>query len=122
MKARTLLPAITCALACLGTVAAHADRKLSPQMIDQYDPPGLLHAHFKAAIHDLVDAHESLDKAQAEQKKFERDLPVLQQQAADAQAKTAALQKQLALYDHPDETTSPPCRPRSTIPPSGPAT
>jgi len=104
MKPRVLILGGAWALAWLSPMAAHADRQLSPDLIDEYDHRGYFTPKFKAAIHDLVEAREALDKAQAEQKKFERDLPDLQQQATAAQAKTAALQQQLALYDHPDET------------------
>ncbi len=91
-------------LALLAPIAAHADRQLSPDLLDQYDRRGYFTPNFKTAIHDYVTAQEALSKAQAEQKKFEHDLPALQKQAADAQAKTVALQQELAIYDHPDET------------------
>jgi hypothetical protein len=103
MKPRPFILGTACALAWLSPVAAHAGKQLSPDLINQYDRRGYLTPNFKAAIHDYVEAHEALDKAQAEQKKFEIDLPALQKQAADAQAKTVALQQQLAVYDHPDE-------------------
>ena len=103
MKPLALILCGACALAWLSPMAVHADKQLSPEMIDAYDRSGYFTPNFKAAIHDLVEAREALDKAQAEQKKFERDLPELEQQAAEAQAKTAALQQQLSLYDHPDE-------------------
>ncbi len=93
-----------CAAALLGSMAAHADKQLSPELLNQYDREGYFTPKFKTALIDMVEAHEALDKALSEQKKFDRDLPALQQQAADAQAKTVALQQQLALYDHPDET------------------
>jgi hypothetical protein len=91
------------ALAGLVPLGAHADRQLSPELIDQYDHNGYFTPNFKEAIHELVDAREALDKAQAEQKKFEQDLPALEQQAAEAQAQTVALRQELAKYDHPDE-------------------
>jgi hypothetical protein len=103
MKRHTLILGGAWALAWLSPIAAHADGKLSPDLIDEYDRRGYFTPNFKAAIHNLVEAHEAFDKAQAEQRKFEQDLPALQQQAAEAQAKTVALQQQLAIYDHPDE-------------------
>ena len=90
-------------MALLAPMAAHADKQLSPELLDQYDREGYFTPKFKTALIDMVQAHEALDKALAEQKKYDRDLPGLQQQAAEAQAKTVALQQQLALYDHPDE-------------------
>ncbi len=92
------------ALALIGPASARADKQLSPELLDRYDRLGYFTPNFKAAIHELVTAREQLYKVQAEQKKFERDLPALQQEAADAQAKTVALRQELALYDHPEET------------------
>jgi uncharacterized protein Usg len=103
MKTRILILGIAGGLAWLSPVTAHADRKLSPELFDQYDHRGYFTPNFKTALEDMVRAHEALDKALAEQKKFEQDLPALQKEAADAQAKTVALQQQLAVYDHPDE-------------------
>jgi len=103
MKTRTLLLGIAGAMAWLSPMAAHADRKLSPELFDQYDRRGYFTPNFKTALIDMVQSHEALDKALTEQKNFEKDLPELQKEAADAQAKTVALQQQLAVYDHPDE-------------------
>lgn len=104
MNTRIYLLGIAGALAWLSPMAAHADsKKLSPDLINQYDRRGYFTPNFKTALEDMVQAHEALDKALAEQKKSEKDLPALQKQAADAQAKTVALQQQLAVYDHPDE-------------------
>jgi uncharacterized protein Usg len=103
MKAHILILGIAGALAWLSPIAAHAAGTLSPELLDQYDRRGYFTPNFKAAIKDVVQAREALDQALAEQKKFEKDLPALQKEAADAQAKTVALQQQLAVYDHPDE-------------------
>jgi len=99
---KRLLLAAAGALLWFGPAHA-AERKVSPELLDQYDRRGYFTPNFKAALKDMVQAHEALDKALDEQKKFERDLPALQKQAADAQAKTVALRQQLAVYDHPDE-------------------
>jgi hypothetical protein len=88
----------------LGAPVARADSPLSPELLDQYDRRGYFTPNFKAAIQDLVDANEKLAQANAEQKKFQIDLPGVLQQAAAAQAKTAALRQELAKYDHPDQT------------------
>jgi hypothetical protein len=103
MKASTLLLGSAWFMVWLGPITAHADKQLSPDLIDEYDHRGYFTPNFKTAIHNLVEAHEALDKAKVEQAKFEHDLPALQQEAAEAQAKTVALQQQLAIYDHPDE-------------------
>src|SRR6202012_2989771 len=92
MNTRIYLLGIAGALAWLSPVAAHADsKKLSPELINQYDRRGYFTPNFKTALEDMVQAHEALDKALAEQKQFEKDLPALQKQAADAQAKPVAL-------------------------------
>jgi len=103
MKRHLLLPGVAGALALLASVSAQADRKLSPELLDQYDRKGYFTPNFKAALYDYVDAREALDKAQVEQAKFEKDLPALEQQSAVAQAKTAALRQELARFDHPEE-------------------
>lgn len=104
MDRRVLLFFHAGALAVLAPGLAHADKHLSPELLDQYDRRGFFTPGFKQAIHDYVEAREQLDKAQAEQKKFQHDLPALQQQAAEAQAKTVALRQELARYDHPEES------------------
>jgi len=76
---------------------------LSPARIDMLDRRGYFSPAFKAAVHDLVDAQQALDKADAEDKQFNNDLPDLQKQVADAQAKVAALREELEKYQHPDE-------------------
>ena len=70
-------------------------------MLDQrgYFTPG-----FKAAVHDLVNARQALQKASEEQDELAKELPDLQSQAAEAEAKAVALRQELAKYDHPEET------------------
>jgi len=104
MKRRVYLCVAATLLPWLGARHAQADRQLSPDLINQYDHAGYFTPNFKAAIHDYVDASERLDNAMAQQKKTELELPSLQKEAADAQAKALALREQLALYDHPDES------------------
>ena len=103
MRRRLLLFCGAGTLAFLGQVSAHADKQLSPDLIDQYDHRGYFTPNFKQAVRDLVNAREQLQKAQGEQKKFEQDLPGLEQQVAEARAKTVALRQELAQYDHPEE-------------------
>jgi hypothetical protein len=92
------------AMALLGPLSARADGALSPGLIDDYDRKGLLTPNFKEAVRDLVSARAELQKAQDDQKKFQKELPALEQQVAEAKAKTVALRQQLALYDHPEES------------------
>ena len=70
-------------------------------MVDQlgYFTPG-----FKAAVHDLVDTKHAMVEANADQKKLTLELPDLQKQAADAEAKVGSLRQELAKYEHPEET------------------
>jgi hypothetical protein len=104
MKSHALSAIVAGALALLGSPTVQADGKLSPEALDQFDRKGYFTPNFKVAIHDYVDAREALDKAQAEQKKFEQDLPALEKEVAAAQAKSAALRQELAKYDHPEES------------------
>ena len=92
------------ALAWIGATAAHADRQLSPDLIDQYDRAGYFTPNFKAGIHDYVEASERLDQATASQSKAQFELPAMQKDADDAEAKVMALRAKLVLYDHPDES------------------
>jgi hypothetical protein len=95
----------SCAMTLLvaGPLPAQADRPLSAERLDRLDHEGYFTPNFKAAVRDLVTTQQELQKAQAEQKKFEQDLPGLQRQATEAQAKTAALRQELVQYDHPEE-------------------
>ena len=104
MKRHHLLFCAAGILAFLGQLSAHADKQLSPDLIDAYDRKGLFTPDFKQAIHDYVSAREQLQRAQEEQAKFEKDLPGLEQQVAEARAKTVALRQELARYDHPEES------------------
>jgi hypothetical protein len=104
MSRHVYLSVAAATLAWLGAMDARADRQLSPDLIDQYDQAGYLTPNFKAAIHAYVDASERLDQATAQQLKSQVELPAMQRDAADAEAKVAALRGQLSLYDHPDES------------------
>jgi hypothetical protein len=54
-------------------------------------------------VHELVDSKHALEQARAEQTMLSLDLPDLQKQATETEAKTVALRQQLAKYDHPEE-------------------
>src|SRR5476649_186658 len=94
-------------LAALGLISlpGHAQSsQLSPERLDVLDQRGYFTPDFKAAVHDLVNARHALESANAEQAKLTRDLPDLQSQATEAEAKTVALRQELAKYQHPEET------------------
>jgi hypothetical protein len=102
MNARFLF--ILTLLALASGTWARADKPVSPDSIDRYDRAGYFTPNFKLAVHDLVEAKEALARAKIEQKQYELTLPALQQQAAAAEARTAALRSELAKFDHPEES------------------
>lgn len=78
--------------------------KLSPERLDVLDRQGCFTPAFKAVVHNLVNTHQAVEQAKAEEQKYTQDLPDLQSQAADAEAKVTSLRQELAKYDHPEET------------------
>jgi hypothetical protein len=89
----------------LASTPAHADSgQLSPEHLDMVDQLGYFTPGFKAAVHDLVDTKHAMVEANADQKKLTLELPDLQKQAADAEAKVGSLRQELAKYEHPEET------------------
>jgi len=113
MKRRTALFIVTgLAAFCLTSTPGRADEsnaqlssgQLSPERLDVLDKLGYFTPGFKAAVHDLVDSKQALDQANAEQAKLNNDLPSLQDQASQADAKTNALRQELAREEHPEET------------------
>ena len=104
---RRLTITLVAAGAALGLtlIPGQADSgQLSPERLDMLDQRGYFTPQFKAAVHDLVNARQALEQTKAEQAKLKLDLPDLQRQAAEAEAKTVALRQELATYDHPEET------------------
>jgi hypothetical protein len=90
---------------CVASLPARADTgQLSPERLNMLDQQGYFTPAFKAAVHNLVDVRTAVRQARTEEKKLILTLPDLQQQATDAEARTAALRVELAKYDHPDET------------------
>jgi len=106
MKLRLVL-SLAAGLAALGLTStpAHADSgQLSPERLNMLDKAGLFTPGFKAAVHDLVDSKHALEQAKAEREKLNHDLPDLQKEATEAEAKAVALRQELAKYEHPEET------------------
>jgi len=92
------------AAGCLASTPGHADGgQLSPERLDMLDEMGYFTPGFKAATHDLVDSKHALEQTGAEQTKLTNDLPDLERQAAENEAKAVALRRELAKYDHPEE-------------------
>ena len=59
---------------------------------------------FKTAVHELVETKQTTEKVDKETKDLAQQFPDLEKQATDAEARVADLRKQLAEYDHTDET------------------
>ena len=95
---------ITTSALALAALPGRADVQLSAEKLDMLDQLGYFTPGFKQEVHDLVDSKKALADAGNENHKLTLELPGLQQQAAAAQAKTAALRQELAKYEHPDET------------------
>ncbi len=91
---------------CLGSIRGEADapRQLSPENLDMLDHVGIFTSDFKTGLHELVDSKRALEQASEENKKLKLELPGLQSQAQEAQARTVALRQELAKYEHPEET------------------
>jgi hypothetical protein len=78
--------------------------QLSAARLDQLDQRGYFTPKFKAAVHDLAEAQQAAARALEQQKKLAATLPGVRQQEADLQAQVAALHKELALYEHPEDS------------------
>lgn len=104
---RRLTLSIVAALTGLGLTPTpgHADSsQLSPERLDKLDQMGYFTPGFKMAIHDLVNAKQALEQAKAEKTKLSQELPDLQKQATETEAKATTFRQELAKYDHPEET------------------
>lgn len=96
---------IVIGVAMVGLAPGRADTKqLSPERLDALDQAGFFTPNFKQAVHELVQNRQAVAKANAEKAKLNAQLPGLQQQVADVEAKAAALREELAQYEHPEET------------------
>lgn len=100
----SLLLAAGAGLLLTTAVRAADGPQLSAARLDQLDQRGYFTPKFKAAVHDLVDAQQASARAQEQEKKLAITLPGLRQQAADIQARVAALHKELSLYEHPEDS------------------
>jgi len=86
------------------SLPGHADGPaLTPEQLDLLDQKGYFTPNFKMAAHALIDTKKALDQTRQDTEKLKEQLPDLQQQIDAAQAKTAALQKELAKYQHPED-------------------
>jgi len=104
---RRVILSILAGLAVLGLTSTpgQADGgQLSPERLDMVDQMGYFTPDFKAAVHELVDSKHALEQAQAEKIKLTGELPDLQKQVMEAEAKEIALRQELAEYEHPEET------------------
>jgi len=104
---RGLALSILAGFAALGLIPTpgHADSgQLSPERLDVVDKLGYFTPSFKAAVYDYVNTKHGLVRAKAEQATLTGELPDLQTQATEAEAKAIALRQELAKYEHPEET------------------
>ena len=104
---RRVVLSLLAGLAALGLTSTpgRADGgQLSPERLDMVDQMGYFTPDFKAAVHELVDSKHALEQAQAEKVKLTGELPDLQKQVTEAEAKEIALRQELAEYEHPEET------------------
>ena len=103
---RSLLFFASLVAALLGLTPGNglADSQLSSERLDVLDQWGCFTPGFKAAVHEFVDVKKSIVAAKNDETVFSQKTPDLQKQAADAEAKVAALQKESALYDRSDES------------------
>ena len=93
------------ALLCFAPTRGLADTKqLSPERLDALDQAGFFTPAFKQAVHDLVNNRRALETATAERDKLNAEIPDMQQQATEIEAKAVALRQELAKYEHPEET------------------
>jgi chromosome segregation ATPase len=77
--------------------------QLSHERLAFFDERGYFTPAFKAAIHELVETRQAIAQASEEEKKLKNELPGLQKQSGEDEAKVAGLQQELAQYDHPEE-------------------
>jgi exonuclease VII large subunit len=104
MKPPTFLLLAGFAVLGLAATPGRADGQLSPERLDMVDKLGYFTPGFKAAVRDFVDSKHALEEAGAENQKLSLELPGLEKQATEEEAKTVALRQELAKYEHPEET------------------
>ncbi len=84
--------------------AGRADNGLTVTQIQTLEKRGWITPAFEAASRDLLAARDDARQAKADEASLSATLPALRQKVAVEDQKVAALQAELARYDHPDET------------------
>jgi hypothetical protein len=90
--------------ACAALAASAARADLTPAQIDTLEKEGCITPAFVNAAHQWVAAKQASAEAKADQARLGGELPDLQKQVADEDAKVARLQDELAHYTDPAET------------------
>jgi hypothetical protein len=103
MKERLLL-LLAGALFVPALLRAADSPQLSAARLDLLDERGYFTPAFKSATHDLVDAQQAVAQAKEDERKLRQSLPDLQKQNADLQARVVVQHKELALYEHPEDS------------------
>jgi hypothetical protein len=91
-------------LACTALTASAAEPELTPAQIDTFEKQGWITPAFDNAAREWVEAKQSSAEAKADTTRLTGELPDLQKQVADEDAKVARLQDELAHYTQPAET------------------
>jgi hypothetical protein len=82
---------------------ASSEPQLSQEQSDWLEQRGYYTPAFQAAVHDLVQTRQTLAEKKLAEKKLEENLPDLRQRSAQEAAQLASLQKELNLYQHPED-------------------
>lgn len=100
MNRRALMLAFLVAAATAGRAADG----LTQTQIETLEKRGWITPDFEAASRGLLQARDEARAAQADEASLSSTLPALRQKVEEEDRKVAALQAELARYDHPDET------------------
>ncbi len=98
------IPVLFLAALFLAPLATRADDLLTPTQIATMQRRGWITPEFEAASRELIDAHDAAQKAKDDQASLDAAMPALQKKTDAEDQKVAALQAELARYDHPDDT------------------
>ncbi|MCE0484777.1 MAG: hypothetical protein LV479_11140 [Methylacidiphilales bacterium] len=77
---------------------------ISPENLAVMARWGCFTPEFKSSIYDFVGIEQAISDAKAEKEKLTAEMPDLQKQVADAEAKATDLKKELEQYDHAAES------------------
>jgi hypothetical protein len=89
---------------CLSVMPEHAKGgQLSPERLDFFDKRGYFTPAFKATVHALVETQQAIAQVKQDEKKLKAELPGLQKQGSEAEAKVTSFRQELAQYEHPEE-------------------